>query len=344
MTFVFLSHWGAERMATTERLAVALARKGHRVLHAVAPIRNPWRAFRYGRVERPIRSIQLWSPAARLGVSSRLDARLGERQLRAVLGGAPWVETTVVLQSPWLEPIARRLDVGRRIYAAVDEIAEVDSGPACRWADAVFCLSEEVRAALGARHPDRYVRTLGQCGRFAEEFDSKPERDATIVYAGGAHVYLLRDLLRSLATLGAHVLLPGLDRAAAKSVFGTSLPRNVEPLGWLSGSAYPRAIARGWVGVVPYDHAHPRVRQSNPDKPYDYLLGGLCAITTPVPALAGVDGVCTVAPNQFVDAVRAALGSYGPEVRERQRAAGREHSADRYADRFLAFMDETRRA
>jgi hypothetical protein len=342
MTFVFLSHWGAERMATTERLAGALARKGHRVLHAVAPVRNPWRAFRYGRIERPIRSIQLWSPVARLGVSSGLDAWLAAAEIRLV-GGPFSVETTVVLQSPWLEPVARRLDAGRRIYAAVDEVAEVDSGPACRWADAVFCLSEEVRTALEARHPGRPVRNLGQCGRSVEEFDAKPDPDATIVYAGGAHVYVLPVLLRSLAKLPARLLLVGLDRNAAKSVFGTPVPRNVEALGWLSGSAYSRAIARGWVGVVPYDPDHPRVRQSNPDKPYDYLLGGLCAITTPVPALERVAGVSTVQSFELVDAVRAALTSYGPGIRERQRAVGREHSADRYAERFLAFLDGTKR-
>lgn len=341
MKFVFLSHWGAERMATTERLALALARKGHRVLHAVAPIRNPWRALRYGRVERPIRSIQLWSPTARLGMSSSLDARLAAMEIRLASGPA-FVEATVVLQSPWLEPIAKRLAAIRRIYAAVDEIAGVDSGPACLWADAIFCLSEEVRAALRARHPDRFVRSLGQCGRTAEEFDAEPDPEATIVYAGGAHIYVLPGLLRTLAKLPARLLLVGLDHTAAESVFGLSIPRNVQPLGWLSGSAYSRAIARGWVGVVPYDPDHPRVRQSNPDKSYDYLLGGLSVITTPVPAIERLDGVRAVRPGEFVVAVRDALASYGPEVRERQRAAGRQHSADRYADRFLSFLQETR--
>jgi hypothetical protein len=341
MRFVFLSHWAVGRMATTERLAVALVRKGHEVLHAVAPVRNPARALRGSRAHPPLRSVQLWSPLAHRGSPTRFDSWVVSAELRWIVGTERLAGSTLVLQTPVLTRTARALSVARRIYAALDELPGIDSAPACEWADAVFCLSEHVRATLQHRHPARAIRNLGQCGRFADEFVSSPDPRPTVVYAGGAHPYVAREGLRAVARLEARLLLVGCDAADARSIFGGRVPDNVEPLGWLAGDAFARAIGRGWVGIVPYDPEHPRVVQSNPDKPYDYLLAGLTAIATPVPALAGVPGVLTVPPERLADAVGTALAAYGPDVRARQRAAGRLFAADAYADRFIEFLSAT---
>ncbi len=334
MRFVFLSHWGAERMSTTERLAVALGRAGHSILHVVAPCRNPVTAWRYNRAPHPLPSVQLWSPAARPAPAGRVDVFFAQFQAE-LASSDPAKDQIVVLQSPRLLPLARQMAARRRVFAALDVLPEVDDGAAIDWADVVFCLSPFQEAVLRERHRGKSIVNLGQCGRFESEFRGTPDETPTIVYVGLDQPYLLREQVRRLARLPARLLLVGCDARAAFSIFGGPPPGNVEPLAWLSGDAFARAICRGWVGVLPYDPTHPRVRQSNPDKVYDYLMAGLQVIATEVPALVDAPGITTVRPEDLEGAVRGALAAHGPEVAQTQRQLGTKYSPQRFADEFL---------
>ena len=215
----------------------------------------------------------------------------------------------VVLQSPRLLPLARQMAARRRVFAALDVLPEVDDGTAIDWADVVFCLSPFQEAVLREQHRGKPIVNLGQCGRFESEFRGTPDETPTIVYVGLDQPYLLREQVRRLARLPARLLLVGCDARAAFSIFGGPPPGDVEPLAWLNGDAFARAICRGWVGVLPYDPTHPRVRQSNPDKVYDYLMAGLQVIATEVPALVDAPGITTVRPEDLEGAVRGALAA-----------------------------------
>ena len=151
MHFLFLSHWHADRLATTERLALALARSGHSVVHAVAPTRNPFRVRRYSRQERPFASLQLWSPTAHMGEMRGLDVTLARRMLRRVLSD----EVIVILQSLWMVPLAEAVQPAFCVYAAIDEYPWLSSDRACSVADAIFCVAPRVAETLTFSAPEQ---------------------------------------------------------------------------------------------------------------------------------------------------------------------------------------------
>ncbi len=184
------------------------------------------------------------------------------------------------------------------------------------------------------RHPDKNIVYLGQCGRGANEFGWARDAEPTVVYVGGDWGYLDGQLLRNVAALPARLLLVGLDAAATRTIWRGAFPANVEPLGWLTGRSFAKAVSRAWVGVIPYDSKNQRVIQSHPDKTYDYLLAGLRVVTTPIEALAGQPGITVAEPEEFRSTVADALSSYGPGVAKRQRELGLAHSAESYARSF----------
>lgn len=335
MNFVFLSHWTVERMATTERLAWGLAQLGHGVLHVVAPIRRPFRALHYSLARHPVPSVQLWTPDAWRGELRQFGKVLCKAtvQVGAALRGMS--DYAVVLQSHWLQPLAAALKSSRRIYAAIDDFDFVDSTTSSSWANDIFCCSPYVEQVMRSRHPGSNVVLLGQCGRGENEFRGRRDDVPTLLYVGGDWEYLDEQLLRDVAMLPAHLLLVGLDPAAARTIWHGELPDNVEPLGWLTGPSFAEAVSRAWVGLIPYDSRNQRVLQSHPDKTYDYLLAGLRVVTTPIEALAEQPGVTIAARGQYRSAVADALSSYGPEVARRQREFGLSHSAESYAQSFM---------
>ena len=156
-----------------------------------------------------------------------------------------------------------------------------------------------------------------------------------MLYVGLLADYVDTELLRGIARLPARLVLVGPDRSMAESVFGTPLPPNVEALGWLGPGDFERVVSSAWVGVVPYVPAHPRVLKSNPDKVYDYLLGGLMVVATPIDSLTEVPGLMLSQGRGFVDVVRKALDRYSSDVARHQRALGRLYSADAFAGEFL---------
>jgi hypothetical protein len=241
----------------------------------------------------------------------------------------------VVLQSQWLQPLAASLESDRRIYAAIDDFHFLDTTPSSGWADDIFCCSAYVERLMRRRHADKNVVNLGQCGRGADEFRWPRDDEPTVVYVGGDWEYLNAQLLRAVAALPARLLLVGLDAAAARTIWQGAYPANVEPLGWLSGLSFARAVSRAWVGVIPYDSGNQRVIQSHPDKTYDYLLAGLRVVTTPIEALAGQPGITVAESGEFCAMVGDALSSYGLEVSKRQRELGLPHSAESYARSFM---------
>ena len=340
MRFIFLAHWEAERYATTERLAHALASRGHDVLHLVLPRRNPLSSSGYNRRPHPFPSRVLWSPLARMGPLGRLDAALGSRVITRWLRTHPEGDLTIVLQSAWFLPLAERIRARFRVYAAIDVVAEVDPTDCVSWATHVFCLARFQERSLTARFPGAIVKNLGQSGRPPDQFSGPRDDHPTIAYVGGAHAYLRRDLLVELAALPASLLLIGCNSRDAIALFGRTAPGNVTAAGWLTGAAFAREVSRAWVGVIPYDHEHPRVIQSSPDKPYDYFMAGMPVVSTPIPELLGIEGVTIASPPEFSRTVERALASYDPSVEALQRANGAAYSPERFAERFLAWLRE----
>jgi len=264
-----------------------------------------------------------------------LDVALARATIRHARALKESEEDVVVLQSMWALPLGAAWKAKRRIFAAIDEFPFVDTSKACEWSDSIFCVSPYVESVLRARHPGKAVWLFPQCGRFASEFSGPRDAIATVVYVGLDHDYVLAPILRGIAGLPVRLLLVGCDSVSAARLFGGRIPPNVEPLGWLQGADFGAAVARAWVGIVPYDSSNPRVIQSNPDKVYDYLLAGLAVVSTPVDALRDVPGVVQAPADRFVNRVRDAVDRFSPSFSETQRAYGAPYSADRFAARFI---------
>ena len=268
-----------------------------------------------------------------------LDVALGRAQSRMFLGAMGLPGDVIVLQSPWMEPLARSFPRSWKIYGAIDEDIRADSRPACDWASAIFCASQHVESIIARRHPGKPIWNLGQCGRFTDDYEGPRDPVPTIVYIGLDHEYMLSELMRSCAKLPARIILIGCDTNTAKRIFGNTIPGNVEPLGWLAGKEFGRAVARGWVGIVPYDPEHQRVIQSNPDKICDYLLGGLMVVSTPIPEFRARAGVVVANADRFRQSVGDSLDRYSPALASRQREIGLLGSSEAYVERFLRALE-----
>jgi glycosyltransferase involved in cell wall biosynthesis len=97
---------------------------------------------------------------------------------------------------------------------------------------------------------------------------------------------------------------------------------NVHLLGRRDYAQLPAVLRAADVGLIPY--ARNELTESIfPMKVYEYLAAGLPVIATPLPALAGVDGVRTAADATGIAAlIEQALAQDTPEARaERSRAA-----------------------
>ncbi len=90
---------------------------------------------------------------------------------------------------------------------------------------------------------------------------------------------------------------------------------NVHLLGHRPYERLPEVLRGGDVALMPY-HVDGEMRSVFPMKTYEYLAAGLPVVSTPLPALAGVDDVVKVAgAKAMVAAIEAAMAADGPDRR-----------------------------
>ncbi len=122
-------------------------------------------------------------------------------------------------------------------------------------------------------------------------------------------------------------------------VSALSAEPNIHLLGPRAYEELPNVLRAADAGLIPY--ARNALTDSIfPMKVYEYLAAGLAVIATPLPALAGVEGVrCAADPQGIARLLDEALAQDDPERRAARSRAASAHSWDRRLEEIAAAID-----
>jgi glycosyltransferase involved in cell wall biosynthesis len=260
----------------------------------------------------------------------RLNAALLRRQVRAAVRRLRIERHVLWSYVPQAEALVDVLAPDRIVYHCVDDIAAQKgvSATAFREAERRFASRADLvlasAPALAAR-----MRTLN-----AHVVDATNVAD-TALFATGAVVPTKVDLrlVRALAEARPDwsIALVGAVGLGDPST-DVSLLRGVANLHLLGRRPYDRLpeILRGAdVAIIPYV-INELTRSVFPMKVYEYLAAGLPVVSTPLPALAGLEDIAFARDaTEMVHAVQAALEADDPAQRRARSARASEHSWDR---------------
>lgn len=117
----------------------------------------------------------------------------------------------------------------------------------------------------------------------------------------------------------------------------SSVP-NVHQLGWRRQRDLPALLRGADAAIIPYA-INPLTTSVFPMKVYEYLAAGLPVVSTPLPALDGVDGVSLAeTAAAFAGRLDEELAGDGPERRRARRALADGHSWDAQLERVRAAL------
>jgi glycosyltransferase involved in cell wall biosynthesis len=355
-------HWTNQhhlmaRLATENRVLFVESLGLRRPQLAGRDVRRMLRRLRRGlRPPRPVDGLHVLSPLVvplhgRAWIE-RLNAALLRRQVRAAARRLRIERPVLWGYVPQAEALVDALAPERVVYHCVDDIAAqkgVDAA-AFRAAETRFASRADLvlasAPALAAR-----MRTLSEhvvdapnvadTALFATALEPGPVDAALdelprprIVFCG-AVVPTKVDLrlVRSLAEArpGWSVALVG-GIGLGDPNTDVSLLRGVPNLQLLGRRPYERLpeILRGAdVAIIPYV-INELTRSVFPMKVYEYLAAGVPVISTPLPALAGVEDIAFAADaDEMVHAIEAALAADDPARRRARSARASEHSWER---------------
>jgi glycosyltransferase involved in cell wall biosynthesis len=104
---------------------------------------------------------------------------------------------------------------------------------------------------------------------------------------------------------------------------------NIHLVGGQPFAELPAWLGAADVGLIPYA-ANAYTAAVFPMKVYEYLAAGLPVVSTPLPSLAGVEGIAFAdTAAAFERTVECALGNDSPERRAARLALARAHSWER---------------
>ncbi|MDP3415521.1 glycosyltransferase [Falsiroseomonas sp.] len=286
---------------------------------------------------------------SRLAAVSRINGRILAGLLRGVQRQLGF--TDPILWSPLYNSgsVLRHFPARLRIFESVDFDAALArderqrrmmlllEAEACRAADIVFAVTDELADPLRAYNPRTYV---SYCAAAPEVFGQAllaetvvPDAIArlpkpVIGYLGGVDPWkmdigLLRHMARShpdwsIALVG--YVWFGFDA----SVFADC--PNIHVLGPQDYTAFPNFLKGMDVCIMPFP-LNDNTRRGDALKLYEYLAGGRPVVSTSVPAARRLSSVVRIAdtPEHFVAAVEAALAE-PPDAQAARLAAVRPHS------------------
>jgi glycosyltransferase involved in cell wall biosynthesis len=290
-----------------------------------------------------------------------LNAALLRAQVRraaARLGFERPLLWSYVPQAEWLLDALAPCAV---VYHCVDDIAEqrgIDAG-AFRAAEERFAARADLVLASAPALAERmrtlsahvlYAPNVADTELFARALEEGPADPALaalprprIVFTGAVVATKLDlDLIGELARAR-----PGWTFALVGPV-GPGDPRtdvsalarvpNVHLLGARPYEALPAVLRAADAGIVPYA-INPLTRSVFPMKVHEYLAAGLPVVSTPLPALAGVEEVAT-APDApaMAAALDRALSEDGPAARRARSEAVRDRSWEARLDEIASYL------
>lgn len=144
--------------------------------------------------------------------------------------------------------------------------------------------------------------------------DPDVSRGTSVVFAGTLAPHKLDgELLLELAgALGSRLRLVGPVAEPANPLWRNLTAAGAQLVGPLAPAALARELAASSVGLVPY-RSTPLTRGISPLKTFEYLAAGLPVVSTPLPAVAPVDGAVFVQdPATFVARVLQLLAEEDP--------------------------------
>lgn len=308
--------------------------------------RNLWRATQpalvpLGRFVPPANGLNRIHTARKL--RTWLDRRPGRRLL--------WIDEDIAA------PLVGRLDEAALIYDAAD----LDWTFTRRWnrwhlrrayrqaaraADLVLASSGPLADSL-REEGLRPVEILNGCDPDHLRPDVRPgtPADPTRPVLGYVGVIGERafdtDLVVSVARAHPQWSFALAGKASPRAGEALSALPNVHLLGPVSYDALPELIRGFDVGLIPY-RSQGLVDYVFPKKLYEYMAMGKPVVATPLPALAGVEGVHRAGTaDQFAAAVGAALDEAGsPGFADRQRAAACANSWECRGRRLRELLDD----
>ncbi len=226
--------------------------------------------------------------------------------------------------------------------------------------DLVLVCSEALRESRSRLHAN--VHYLPNCADF--EFFAAAAEDRTVVpeelaaidsprlgYLGGFNDLIDLELLVALAEARpeAALVIVGEERGSApfrdSELYGRfkALP-NVRFLGHRPYAQLPGYIKGFDVCLLPFAH-NEWMRNSSPNKTFQYLAAGRPVVATDFPEARRVDSVVAVAKThaEFIELVDRALQPTDESVIARRRETARENSTENRAEKLLRLVDEAGR-
>ena len=266
---------------------------------------------------------------------------------------------------PQAEALLEALDPELVVYHCVDDIAaqeRIDTASFsaaeerfARRADLVLASAPALARRL-RRFSDRVIDApnVADTELFAHALDPSPPAVAdaamaglarpTIVFTGAiVSIKLDFELLVELARLRPRLSFALVGPVGPGDPHTDVSPLRAEPnvhlLGPRAYAELPSVLRAADVGLIPY--ARNQLTESIfPMKVYEYLAAGLPVIATPLPALAGIEGVSSAGDAAGIAAlIDAALASDRPELRAQRSRAAAAHSWDRRLREIAAAID-----
>ena len=303
-------------------------------LHVLSPLVIP--LHRYGFVR---------------AVNRRLLPFLVRRAVRRLGMNAPILWAYV----PQAEVLVESLRPSQIVYHCVDDMAAQKGidGPSFRAAEARFAASADLVFASSAPLAERLAEVsdhvvamtnVADTERFAGALENGPVDPAIaalprprIVFTGAiVRTKLNFELLVALARARPDwsIALVGPIGPGDPSTDVSALRRepNVHLLGKRRYEELPDVLRGADAALIPYD-INELTASIFPMKVYEYLAAGLPVATTPLPSLAGVEGIVTAADAEAtVAALEELLEADGPEARADRSRLAESHSWENRLD------------
>ena len=329
---IVFSTWDWNTFNVPERLALALASQGFRVLYCEMPV------SRFRRHDQILREVHP-------GIHAFCPEYLGKKLQRIpVLGASQWKSVAQQIQRhakslgmknatffyshvDGLTPLCREMRAqGARLIHICMDYPQPYQYELIALSDLTLVIPKTVFAKLRARYGEKIqwipqsIHLPANAAPRNNDSDDIPSELVRVArprlgYLGPIFARVNLPLLRDVL-----VVRPGWQFICFGDASALPLP-NVHGAGWLRPEDLPAYVASFDVGVMPYDCFDEKNLHCVPLKLFDYFLAGLPVVSTPVISLSEYPDLIYFGdtPAEFAQAVEAALSEPPASAKRNQR-------------------------